>query len=169
MPLDKNMLFDFLEILDDELRKKITLIAAGGTAMTLLDLKASTIDIDFTISSNDRQEYDRVINMLQSGFKIDIWNDGWIFCTALPDDYLDISKDIKQFNNLSLKALNPIDIIVTKIARLNDRNIEDIASCINTENISGLRIINRAKNITYVGKDEYYKYNLQWVIAKFFS
>ena len=169
MPLDKSMLFDFLEVLDDELRKKITLIAAGGTAMTLLNLKASTIDIDFTISSEDRQEFDRAKNILQSGFKIDIWNDGWIFCTALPDDYLDISKDIKQFNNISLKALNPIDIIVTKIARLNDRDIEDIESCINTENISGYRIINRAKNITYVGREEDYQYHLQLVLTKFFS
>jgi hypothetical protein len=52
MPCDKTALFDFLEVLNEDLKQKITLIAAGGTAMTLLDLKPSTIDIDFTIPSS---------------------------------------------------------------------------------------------------------------------
>ena len=45
MPCDKTALFDFLSVLDEDLTKKITLVVAGGTAMTLLDLKPSTIDI----------------------------------------------------------------------------------------------------------------------------
>ena len=48
MPLDKSGLLGLLEAVDAELTRKITLVAAGGTAMTLLDLKPSTIDIDFT-------------------------------------------------------------------------------------------------------------------------
>jgi len=46
MPCDKSALFDFLSELNENLPKKIILVAAGGTAMTLLDLKPSTIDID---------------------------------------------------------------------------------------------------------------------------
>ena len=53
MPCDKSALFDFLEALNEDLPKKITLVAVGGTAMTLLDLKDSTIDIDFTVPSSD--------------------------------------------------------------------------------------------------------------------
>ncbi len=49
MPCNKSALFDFLNVLNEDLTKKITLVAAGGTAMTLIDLKPSTIDIDFTI------------------------------------------------------------------------------------------------------------------------
>ncbi len=128
MSLDKSMLFDFQEILDSELRKGITLVAVGGTAMTLLDLKTSTIDIDFTISSDDRDELDRAIDVLQPGYKIDRWNDGLVFCNQLSDDYLDSSKDIRQFTNISLKAINPIDIIVTKIGRYNDRDISILLS-----------------------------------------
>jgi pantothenate kinase len=52
MSLDKNVLLNFLKALDDEIDRKITLVAVGGTAMTLLDLKPSTVDIDFTISNN---------------------------------------------------------------------------------------------------------------------
>jgi hypothetical protein len=53
MPCDKRALLDYLEVINEGLTKKITLVAAGGTAMTLLDLKPSTIDIDFTIPSSD--------------------------------------------------------------------------------------------------------------------
>ncbi len=53
MSLDKSILLDFLTVLDDEVSKRITRVAVGGTAMTLLDLKSSTIDVDFTIPSKD--------------------------------------------------------------------------------------------------------------------
>ena len=43
MPCDKSALLDFLEVLNEDLTRKITLVAAGGTAMTLLDLKPSSI------------------------------------------------------------------------------------------------------------------------------
>ncbi|MBA3750694.1 MAG: hypothetical protein H0X03_07395, partial [Nitrosopumilus sp.] len=46
--MDKKSLLDFLSEMDSKFKKKITLVAAGGTAMTLLDIKTSTIDIDFT-------------------------------------------------------------------------------------------------------------------------
>lgn len=39
MSLDKLGLLEFLEVLDEELRKKITLVAAGGTAMTARALR----------------------------------------------------------------------------------------------------------------------------------
>jgi len=48
MPLDKTQLFDFLGLVEKELSRQITLVAVGGTAMALLDLKPSTIDIDLT-------------------------------------------------------------------------------------------------------------------------
>jgi hypothetical protein len=44
MPCDKTALLEFLEAINEDLTKKITLVAAGGTAMTLLDLKPSTIE-----------------------------------------------------------------------------------------------------------------------------
>lgn len=48
MPLDKSGLLGLLSAVDSELNRKITLVAAGGTAMTLLDMEPSTLDIDFT-------------------------------------------------------------------------------------------------------------------------
>lgn len=55
--MDKKSLLDFLSEIDRKLKRKITLIAAGGTALTLLDLKSSTIDIDFTGPLQDIEEF----------------------------------------------------------------------------------------------------------------
>jgi hypothetical protein len=56
MPLDEQDLMEFLEEVDRTLSRRISLIAVGGTAMTLLNMKASTIDIDFNLSARDAPE-----------------------------------------------------------------------------------------------------------------
>ena len=121
MPCDKKALLEFLEILNGDLTKKITLVAVGGTAMTLLDLKPSTIDIDFTIPSNDLPEFERALKGNPPGFKIDRWADGYVFCQSLPNDYLDKSIKIKKYSHIQLKALQLVDIVVTKIGRLKPK------------------------------------------------
>lgn len=168
MLLDKSELLNFLEELNKELGRKITLIAVGGTAMTLLDLKPSTIDIDFTIPSSDFPEYKRAEKNVPHGFKIDIYLDGCIFSQNLPDDYLVNSMEITSLEHISLRALHPVDIVVTKIGRLNDRDLEDIEKCIKAYGLKKEQIKNRAANVTYIGKQEYYDYNLKLVPKKSF-
>jgi hypothetical protein len=53
-------------------------VAVGGTAMTLLDLKPSTIDINFTIPSSDLPEFEPALKGNPPGFKIDQWADGYV-------------------------------------------------------------------------------------------
>jgi hypothetical protein len=170
MPCDKTALLEFLEVLNEDLTKKVTLVAAGGTAMTLLDLKPSTIDIDFTIPSSDLPEFERALKNNPPGFKVDRWADGYVFCQSLPIDYLDKSIKIKEYSHILLKALNPVDIVVTKIGRLNQRDIQDIETCIREFKISKDAISARAALVspTYVPREEDYLYHLDWIVKKFF-
>lgn len=168
MPLDKNFLLDFLKTLDDELAEKITLIAAGGTAMTLLDLKPSTIDIDFTIPQESKTAFDKALAKVPHGFKIDVWTEGFVFCQILPNDYLERSILITEFKHIVLKALHPIDIVVTKIGRLDNRDVQDIEACIRKFHISKSQIEKRTASVQYVGNEEFYKRNLEYVLKKFF-
>jgi len=46
--LDKKALMDFLEEVDRVLEEDVVLVAVGGTALTLMDTKTSTRDVDFT-------------------------------------------------------------------------------------------------------------------------
>lgn len=170
MSLDKTKLLDFLEVLDGNLPKKIRLIAVGGTALTLLDVKASTIDIDFTIPDGDFEEFEKALTSTPHGFRIDRWKDGVVFAVNLPDDYLKNSIPIAfDANNIELRTISPVDIIVTKIARLNERDQQDIEMCISKFDVKKDEIIERAKQIEYVGNDQAYDANLSMTINTYFS
>lgn len=130
MSFDRRRLLDFLEILDDEIEKKIIIVAVGGTAMTLLNLKPSTVDIDFTAPSEDLAEFRKALKSVSHGFKVDTWPDGTVFSQTLPQDYLDKSIKIKTLRKIQLRTLQPVDIVVTKIGRLDNRDLQDIGTCI---------------------------------------
>lgn len=168
--LDNTVLLNFLSVLDEDLTRKITLVAVGGTAMTLLNAKASTLDVDFTIPNEDYDEFDRVLKLNQPGFRVDKYRGGLVFITDLPDDYIDRAIPIEtNFQNIDLLALNPLDIVVTKIARLNGRDKEDITTCVKKYNLTVEQIRVRSKEIGYGGGDESYDTNLQVTLTTNFG
>jgi hypothetical protein len=169
MPLDKSGLIGLLEAVDAELRRKIMLVAAGGTAMTLLDLKPSTIDIDFTGPSDDIREFNLVQKKIAHGFKIDTWSDGAVFSQILPEDYLAKSIGIStKLRNIDLRVLHPMDIVVTKIGRLNERDLQDIEACIAKFGLKKSQIESRARTVQYAGNEEVYNTNLKVVLKSCF-
>ena len=113
--IDKEILLKWLFNINNKLKRKITIIAIGGTAMTLLGLKSSTKDIDFCIKSEDKKDFK---NNLDKEFKVDIYFDGYIFSEQLPDDYIKKAKKIVVMKNIVLKALSPVDIIITKTVNI---------------------------------------------------
>ena len=170
MSLDNTKLLDFLEEIDRELSRKIVIVAVGGTAMTLANAKPSTIDIDFTIPGKDYDEFERAKKIVQPGFRVDVFRDGAVFVTVLPDDYLEKSKSIAtNLKNIDLRALDPVDVIITKIARLDGRDAQDIESCITNFQITQKQIEQRAKAMNYAGNSEVFVNNLKTVLGRFFK
>lgn len=55
--IDKQGLFDTLSAWDGFLKRKIHLIACGGTALTLLNIKESTKDIDLIVPNKGEYPY----------------------------------------------------------------------------------------------------------------
>lgn len=169
MEIKADRLVDFLKEIDKEFGRRIQLNAVGGTAMTLLKLKTSTIDIDFDMSSEDKKEFQRVLEIIPHGFKIDIFTSGYIFSQQLPEDYLENLQSIdEKFSKIQLFTIAPIDIVATKISRLNDRDMQDIESCITKFKIKKEDIIKRFQQIEHGASEEIPKENLKIVIAKFF-
>jgi len=76
MLFEKNNLLEFLQLVDKELSRRIKIIAVGGTAMTLLCLKPSTIDIDFDLNREDAHELEKALLAVPHGFRIDMFSDG---------------------------------------------------------------------------------------------
>jgi hypothetical protein len=153
MPLDRSGLLGLLEEVDRKLDRKITLVAAGGTAMTLLNLKPSTVDIDFTGPYADIIEFNKIQRSIPHGFRIDTWTDGMVFSQILPPDYLKKSVPIRtRLKKIELTALHPLDLVVTKIGRLNDRDVQDIELCIKKFGLKKSQVASRAAKVEYVGK-----------------
>jgi len=66
--IDKQGLLDRISAWDSFLKRKVHLIACGGTALTLLGVKDSTKDIDLLVPGED--EHDYLVNILkQLGYK----------------------------------------------------------------------------------------------------
>lgn len=73
--IDKQRLLNTIIAWDSFIKKKIHLIACGGTALTLLGIKASTKDIDLIVP--DLSEYKYLISNLEKlGYK-PVTGSGW--------------------------------------------------------------------------------------------
>ncbi len=169
MQLGSIAVVKFLEEVDKSLNRKITLVAVGGTAMTLLRVKPSTVDVDFTLPGEDYDEFQQALRNTPHGFTVDCWIDGTVFSQTLPNDYLTRSRDIRKMKRIRLKALHPVDIVVTKIGRLDDRDKQDILACIKKFRLKKTQVAKRARQIDYVGREENYEINLKHVLGNFFS
>ena len=140
---------DFLNLIAD-LDEELELYALGGTAMVLKGIKESTKDIDF-ITTKDKQVLRNLL--IQAGLKEkssgipNIWNfedirldffydDVQIMGVPLTINWKEDSKLIKQIGKIKLFRLNWLDIIITKIARAENRDYEDMITIIRKENIN---------------------------------
>jgi len=120
---------------------KVNLIGCGGTALTLLEIKDSTKDIDFIVPVV--KEYERLMKFLQSlgyeekggglahpddpYFLYQFWVGNRVFTTDLLDPPLDPGKNIpiKKWRHIYLGALNLQDLIITKMFRGMQVDVDD--------------------------------------------
>lgn len=123
------------------LKRKIHLIACGGTALTLQGIKNTTKDVDFMVPKET--EYKYLINTLQqlgyqphtgAGWKIpgdpyifDLYRGKRIHTTELLESPLKKGqhKLIKEWQHLYIGVLNHYDLITSKIFRASSADMED--------------------------------------------
>lgn len=138
--INKQGLLDRIGAWDGFLRKRVHLIACGGTALTLLGVKASSKDIDLIVPRLDQYEY--LISILkqlgyesasgwgwsrEDGFIFDLFRGNSVHTTELLDSPLIKGNNIliKEFDRIYLGVLNYYDIIITKLFRATAVDVED--------------------------------------------
>ena len=138
--IDKQGLLDRISVWDGFLKRKVHLIACGGTAMTLLGIKASTKDIDLLVPNEDEHKY--LVNTLKQlgyksasgwgwsrddGFIFDLFRGNSIHTTQLLESPLKEGNHtlVKEFSYIYLGVLNYYDIIVSKLFRGSATDNED--------------------------------------------
>ncbi len=168
--VSKERLLSVLDPFDKQLHSRILLIAVGGTAMTLLGIKASTKDIDFNIpGKTDFDEFNKLYRKIAPGVTIDYYGSNMVFSEALPKDYIAKASDYKSnFKNIALKVLDPIDIVCSKISRGSDADIEDIRDCIKIYKLKKNRVAVRSKQYSRAGSDRAFKANLKIILETLF-
>lgn len=143
--VDKSELLNTLSIWNRYLKRRVHLIACGGTALTLLNLKESTIDIDLLIPN--LHEYEYLLKALidlgyeqktgtgwqkDRGFRFDLFPGNKIFITELLESPLDEGNHIlcKEFSSIYLGILNYYDLIISKLFRFTPVDREDCLTLI---------------------------------------
>lgn len=139
--LNKKTLLDTLVQWNGFLKRKVHLIACGGTALTLLDIKPSTKDIDFIVPRE--KEYYYLIKILKDlgyhnasafGWKkkgdifiFDLFPGNRIHTTELLESPLEGNnhKLLKEFSHLYIGILNEYDLIASKLFRGTTVDYED--------------------------------------------
>ena len=139
--LNKQTLLDVIGQWNGFFRRKIHLIACGGTALTLMDVKPSTKDVDFMVPVES--EYRYLIGTLKDLGYRQITGSGWqkkgelfifdlfagkrIHTTELLKSPLEAGNHtlFKEFSQLYIGILNPYDLIASKLFRGTDVDFED--------------------------------------------
>lgn len=140
---------NFLQLLAD-LNMELELFAIGGTAMILKNIKEATKDIDFittadyneikkafTLAGLKEKDSSRLCNIWHlNNTRIDIFYGNFIMGISLPEDWKNSSEKIRTIGRLKIYILNWQDIIITKIARSEKRDIDDILEIIKTQKLN---------------------------------
>ncbi len=143
--IDKQGLFDRISVWDGFLKRKVHLIACGGTALTLLGVKDSTKDIDFIVPNLN--EYNYLIKILkQLGYKpasgagwrrnndfiFELFSGNRVHTTELLESPLKKEKHIlvKEFTYIYLGVLNYYDLIISKLFRGAKIDMDDCLSLV---------------------------------------
>ncbi len=139
--LTKQHLLDTMAIWNRFLKKRVRLIACGGTALTLLDIKSSTKDVDFLVP--EETEYRYLIGMLKDLGYVSKSGNGWgkdgepyifdlypgkrVHTTELLDSPLDKGRNIplKDYQHVKIGILNFYDLIISKLFRAASVDFED--------------------------------------------
>lgn len=131
--LTKEELFEILEEWNHYLKRKVHLIACGGTAMTLLGVKMSTRDVDFVAPDLGEHKYlTEIIQQLgyrpetQHGwqrpgetFRFDIFRGNYVHTTGLLESPLEEGNHtlVRGYSKLYIGVLNDYDLICSKLMR----------------------------------------------------
>lgn len=172
----------FLQLLAD-LDEELELFAMDGTAMVLKGIKESTKDIDFlttapyaqikkllTLAGLQEESTSQLCNIWHlKDIRIDIFYNAFILGFPLPPDWKELSEHIKNVGKIRLFILNWYDVIITKIARSERRDVEDSIAIIRHEKLDFQKLKERYYEHaeTAIISDYDYKFkHLEWAYQK---
>ena len=157
--LTSSYLLQTIENWDSLMNFRVHLIACGGTALTLLNIKESTKDIDFVVPVHT--EYKRLLGFLEAigyrekggglahpddpYFLYQFWPGKRVFTTDLLVSPLEEGKHImiRKYRRIYLGALTLVDLIITKMFRGTSTDLDDCVAVFSTRNVDEEELLER--------------------------
>ncbi len=170
--INAERLYEMLGSISKFVEKEVSMYALGGTALTILGIKPSTLDIDINIDSEKEYKYVcKIFEQIgfertgirwitQEGLAFDLFYGSNILGTGLLPDCLEKSKFIKSFGKIKLYTLSFEDIIISKLARGDERDFDDIKNILKNEKINLRKLAERYKETMEVSAAGHYKQKL---------
>lgn len=138
--IDTATLMSRLSDWDNFFKRRVRLIACGGTALTLLNIKPSTKDVDFIVP--DEREHDYLLKIIrelgyvqrtgtgwsrENDFVFDFFRGPYVYSTGLLDSPLEQSGHMpfKEYSYIYVGILNYYDLLITKLFRGIQVDFED--------------------------------------------
>ena len=154
--ITKDKLWDTLEAWDSYISGKVRLVACGGTALTIQDLKASTKDVDFLVPvGGEYQILIRTIKKLgykqmtgtgwarDEDFTFDLFPGKTVYVTELLESPLKKGNHIviKKYKKITVSALNDYDWVISKMFRGSAVDFEDCLALIQSRDGFKIKVL----------------------------
>ena len=148
--------------------KNIEIIVVGGTAMSFYGDYRTTMDIDAEIINCPENLYKSLLEHLKENkiqFNIDEDFDNWGM-VAMPLGYRERAIPVYNVGNITVKTLEPIDFIISKLRRGADIDINDAEKIVSRNNITEKAIRERVSKIEFIKTEEtfWFKQRLEMFI-----
>lgn len=148
------LLRDFLNALSGASSQNRIIITLGGSAMTVLGIKQLTKDIDICVLARDVDVVDFAsAYSKKTGVRVDVFVDGWVQPMHFPDIMARTLTVQSPFSNIDLFVMNVCDMILTKIDRWKERDIDDISVLLKTVGCQRSELENRYRFVLTNYKD----------------
>lgn len=123
------LLYNFLKYLDTISDRERTIVAVGGSALGILEVKSETKDVDLGVFTKDVDIMDIALAYTRKNkVRVDVFVDGWFQPMHFPD-MLERALGVQSpFVNIKLYIMNPYDMILTKVCRWERKDINDIGA-----------------------------------------
>src|SRR5271170_6283618 len=168
---------------DKLLKRRVLVVACGGTALTLYGYKESTKDVDFLVPVPEH--YDNILRVVKAlgyteatgnSYKhpdqpwlFELFRGQTIFQTELLEPVQEEGKHrvIKEYEWLVLSCLNPEDLIISKMFRGTMVDVQDSIVMIKSEQIDLVALADRYRETAgYYYNPGTCKKNLEYLITE---
>ena len=134
----------------------IEIIVVGGTAMSFYGDYRTTTDIDAEILNCPEDLYKALLENLRENkiqFNIDEDFDSWGM-VPMPSGYSERATLVYKERNITVKTLEPVDFVISKLRRGADIDINDAEKIISRNNITEKAIRDRVSEIEFIKTEE---------------